>query len=461
MWSRGGNVWRVAVVALAFVLALVAAGCSSDDSGGETTSTAGGDTSAAGSDESVSLTMLTVQSGGFLAALQGVVDAFEAENPNVTIDLQNTDSATFNSTIKLIASSDDAPDLMEVGQGNTQMAPLVEAGLLVPLDDYDVTYKWSERFDPSLLDESRAADDGSSWGAGTLYGVPFCGNMIGLYFNRDKVDALGIDPYSFTSIADVTAAFETAKTGGEDTVIMVGLSDQAGDGGEKPWETLASAFQTPEQKYNWIAGQPGANINNPEALAATQQLIDWIDAGYFYDGGPGTTREDAVGKFASGEGVFFISGSWYLPTIKDVAGDAIGYVRMPEAKAGEVPRASGATSQPFGISVKSDYPDVAASFLDFLASDATAQLFFDAGQLPLVGVDSVSTDSQLVKDALAAWETLTQDGVLTLHTDWAAPTTQNLLNPTIQGFYLGQGTPEAFLEAMQADWETFQASKSQ
>ncbi len=410
-------------------------------------------------EDGVTLKMLTVQSGGFLKALQAVVDAFEAENPGVTIVLENTDSSTFNSTIKLVASSNDAPDLMEVGQGNTQMAPLVEAGLLVPLDDYDKIYKWSERFDPSLLDESRAADDGSSWGAGTLYGIPFCGNMIGLYFNRAKVEALGIDPYSFKSIADVTAAFAKAKAAGDMPVIMVGLADQAGDGGEKPWETLASAFQTPEQKYNWIAGQPGANINNPQALAATKQLIDWIKAGYFYEGGPGTTREDAVGKFAAGEGVFFISGSWYLPTIKDVAGDKIGYVRMPEAKAGEVPRASGATSQPFGISVKSKHKDIAASFLDFLASEATAQILFDAGQLPLVGVDGVTTDSQLIKDALAAWETLTQDGVLTLHTDWAAPTTQNLLNPTIQGFYLGRGTPEAFLEAMQEDWEQFQASK--
>ena len=283
--------------------------------------------------------------------------------------------------------------------------------------------------------------------------------MIGLYFNREKVEALGIDPSSFTSIADVTAAFEKAKAAGQ-VPIMVGLADQGGDGGEKPWETLASAFQTPEQKYNWIAGQPGANINNPEALAATRQLIDWIDKGYFYDGGAGTTRDDAAGKFAAGESVFFISGSWYLPTIKDAAGDKIGYVRMPEAQAGQVARASGATSQPFGISAKSKHPDEAASFLDFLASDASAQSLFDAGQLPLVGIDSVTTDSQLVKDALAAWETLTQDGVLTLHTDWATPSMQNLLNPTIQGFYLGQGTPEAFLEALQADWEQFQASKS-
>ncbi len=447
MLIRKGMTQKVAVVTVALMLLL--AGCSKDSKSVKGNA----------EDDGIKLTMLTVHSGGFLKALQAVVDAYEAENPDVDITLENTDSSTYTQTIKLVASSNEAPDLMEVGQGNTQMAPLVEVGLLEPLDDYDKIYKWSERFDPSLLDESRAADDGSSWGAGTLYGVPFCGNMIGLYFNREKVNALGIDPYSFESIADVNAAFEKARTAGDLPVIMVGLADQAGDGGEKPWETLASAFQTPEQKYNWIAGQPGANINNPQALAATRQLVDWIEAGYFYDGGPGTTREDAAGKFAAGEGVFFISGSWYLPTFKDEAGDALGYVRMPEARAGEIPRASGATSQPFGISSKSDYPDEAAKFLDFLASESTAQILFDAGQLPLVGVDGVETDSQLIKDALAAWETLTQEGVLTLHTDWAAPTTQNLLNPTIQGFYLGQGTPEAFLQTMQVDWEQFQKFK--
>ncbi len=167
MWIRErSSRLKVTVVAGVCAFALTAAGCSgaaSDDS----------PEAPAGSDDSVTLKMLRCNREGFSKRCKSVTDAYEAAHPNVTIpQLDNTDSSTYNANIKMLASSDDAPDLIEVGQGNSQMVPLVEADLLVPLDKYDASYQWSERFDPTLLDESRAADDGNSWGAGTLYGVP-------------------------------------------------------------------------------------------------------------------------------------------------------------------------------------------------------------------------------------------------------------------------------------------------
>ncbi len=447
-WSRR----RIVGVAGALTLALATVACTSGPP------TAGGaDTAGAGQTGTAELRMLSVQSGGAFEGLQSVVAAFNQANPDVHITLENTDSATYNTNIKLLASADDAPDLIEVGQGNTQMRPLVEAGLLLSLEKYNEQYKWTDRIDAKLLDQSRATDDGKAWGTGTLYGVPYVGNMIGIYYNRADVKALGVDPTAFKTVDDLNAALAKAKAAGK-VPIFVGNADNNGDSGEKPWEALAAAFQTPEQKINWISGQPGASIDNPNAIAATQQLVDWIGAGYFNDDAAGVGREDAVGRFAKGGSVFMITGSWMLGTIKDAGGDDIGYVRMPEARAGEVARASGATGQPFSVSVKSKYPDQAARFLDYLASEATAQTLFDAGSLPLVGADRVSTDSKLVEDALGAWDTLVTTGVLTLHTDWATPSTQLVLNPTIQAFYLGKGTPQEFVKAMQADWEQFKAS---
>ena len=92
-----------------------------------------------------------------------------------------------NTTLKLAVSSDKAPDIVQANQGRQVMGTLVKGGLLRPLDDYADAYGWADRYPPVLLDLNRFSTDGGTFGAGKLYGISQMGEIVGMFYDRDKV----------------------------------------------------------------------------------------------------------------------------------------------------------------------------------------------------------------------------------------------------------------------------------
>lgn len=403
----------------------------------------------------VALKLWTVQSGGTGQALQNVIDAYEAEHPNVTITLDYADNESFSKSFKLVMSSDSAPDITECGQGYTQQAPLVEAGLILPLEDYSALYDWPSRIPQGFLDEASLTEDATSFGSGTLYGLPIAGNMLGIYYNAAKLQQLGIS-VPFASMADFETALATAKAAGEVPLMM---GNQDGDPGQKVWEGLRSAYEDPAEKKAWIYGEDGADIDNDAVTASTDELADWVGKGYIYEGASGTSRDDGVARFTGGEGVFMVSGNWYLDAVNAAMGADAGFTAFPAESVDAAPRASGATSQPWCISSLSENPDTAANFLDFAASEGQSQTLLDGGFLPIVAADSVTSASAATTEALAEWNAIVEADGLTLWSDWATPSMARVLNPALQELYAGRLGTSELLASLQDDWQSYMESK--
>ncbi|MCL8024472.1 extracellular solute-binding protein [Nocardioides bruguierae] len=407
--------------------------------------------------EDVTLKLWTVQTGELQTALQNVIDAYEAEHPNVSIELDYSDNDSYSKSFKLVMSGDDAPDITECGQGYTQMGPLVDANLVLPLDDYADLYGWGDRIPSGFLDQSRMDDEGSSFGAGTLYGLPVAGNLLGVYYNRPAVEALGIDVSTIETVDDLEAALKEAKAAG-DVPLMLGNQD--GDAGQKVWEGLRTSYQDASAKRDWIYGEDGATVVSDEVTEATTAAQRWAEQGLMYSDAAGTSRGDGVAKFAQGQGDFMIQGNWYAGDVAAAMGEDVGFFALPAATAGGDPRASGATSQPWCLSSKSENPNVAASFLDFLSGDEAAQTLADGGWLPIVDADSVSVEAGSVKeDVLNVWNSVVEADGLTLWSDWATTSMATTLNPDLQELYAGRLGVDALLEDVQGDWDEFQADR--
>src|SRR5690606_17269195 len=60
---------------------------------------------------------------------------------------------------------------------------------------------------------SSYSEDGKTFGEGNLYGLPQLGEMVGLWYNKAKLDKLGIDPPETTE--DLEKALAAAKDAGE------------------------------------------------------------------------------------------------------------------------------------------------------------------------------------------------------------------------------------------------------
>ena len=160
----------VSLACLTAVLALSA--CGTPGSSGDSVSQPSGAVST-GFDTSkkVTLTMWDTENAqGPSKAEDELIQQFEQKYPNVTVKRVVKNFDDYMATIKLAASSSDAPDVFQGNEGAVDRA-LVKAHLIVPLDGYAKAYGWDTRFGSSAaLNPLRWSSDGNQWGVGPAVG---------------------------------------------------------------------------------------------------------------------------------------------------------------------------------------------------------------------------------------------------------------------------------------------------
>lgn len=400
-------------------------------------------------DEEISLTLAHWEVGGNGEAIDALIAAYEEKHPNVSIDVSFASFNDYGQRIKLQMSDADAPDIAQAGQAFTMMGPLVEGGLLRPLDDYAELYGWGDRFGPGLLDQARFESDGSKFGTGDLYGLALGGNMVGVFYNREVVDALGIDP-NFETLADLDDALATAKDGG---YIPLALGNADAWPANHLLSILISQYADNADMLAWIYGNEGASFTDAPFVDATAHLEGWAAEGLIDPAANGLSFDDAIARFAAGDSAFFVTGNWALATMQDQMGDNVGFTAFPGLTADAPARATGATTSPFTISASTEYPDVAANFLDFMTGPEAAEILSNGGYAPLTPGAVVAGETQLIADYNEVWSNVLADDGLTLFLDWSTVAMGNTLFPSIQELLAGRITAADLTSSVQSEWE--------
>jgi raffinose/stachyose/melibiose transport system substrate-binding protein len=431
------------------ITAMVVAGCAPGESTTEPTETeaSGGISNVVPTDVDINLTLATWEVGGLFDSIQAIVDAYEAKYPNVNIEITTSSFNDYGQNIKLQASGEDAPDIIQAGQAFTMMGPLVEAGLMRPLDDYAELYGWADRFGPGLLDQARFEADGSKFGTGNLYGLAKGGNMVGIFYNREILADLGIS--SFETMADFEAALEAAKAAG---YIPMALGNSEQWPANHSLSILISQFCDNSEMLSWIYGNAGADFTAPCFLEATQTMERWADTGLIDPNANSLSFDDGINRFAEGNSAFFVTGNWALPTMAEKMGDNVGFAGFPPVEAGGPARATGATTSPFGISSKTEWPDVAANFLDFMTGPETADLRANGGYAPLLTDVAIAEGTQLINEYNAQWKKVIAEDGLTLFLDWSTVGMGAVLFPAIQELIANRIDSNELVQRVQAEW---------
>ncbi|MEJ3745016.1 extracellular solute-binding protein [Actinomycetes bacterium KLBMP 9797] len=436
-------------------VALVTAACSPTPGSDNSTATAGPISTTVPTGEKITLTLTDYEAGGTGDAIVTLIKNFQALHPNVTIERQYTAFADYGKNIKLVMSSDKAPDIAQVGQAHVMMGPLVKGKLIRPLDDYAAAYGWSDRFGPGLLDQLRFEDDARSFGSGKLYGASVAGNLVGVYYNRAKLQALGVEP---DAIADLTAFTDTlakAKAAGE---LPIQLGNLEAWPANHLLSDLIAQYDDLEAVRNWVYGKPGASLDRPGVKQAAATLQSWVSNGYVAPSANGTAYDDGVSKFIKGEGVFMVTGNWVQARIDQEMKGAAGFMLLPPAKAGAPARATGALTSPFAVSSKSKHPDVAAAFINYMISQEASPTLFKGGYLPaLNGESSTAGPGTAQEGTLEGWRKVTQADGMALYMDWATPSMGDTLFSEVQKLLGGKQSADGLITAVQGDWNTFTA----
>lgn len=388
-------------------------------------------------------TLRILAEAGDEATLTRAAAQFEEANPGVTVEASYLGWDDFMATIKLKLSDNNPPDLAHGNQGFTVDGTLIQNGLVIPLDDYADKYGWKKSFADGSLAEFSWSKDGSTWGSGTLYGISPVAEDVIVYYNKSKLDALGLSVPS--NFADFEKALATAKNAGE-LPIMLGGAD--GWPIIHVWGLIEGAFVDPEQTRSWIFDAKGNEYATSSRRQAADKLEEMVKAGYFGNDSLGIGYDDANAMFIDGEGVFNLTGTWMTAQLNEGMGDNVGAFAMPRSTGGVA--GGGSFALPWHISSKSANPDLAAKFIAHLMSTDFVDDLMEVGRVPAQS-PTIDPTSNLQAEVIAASNKLVGSNAKTFYTDWATPGMYDTVTQELQKLLGGAATASEFIDAMAAE----------
>ncbi|MFV2063071.1 MAG: ABC transporter substrate-binding protein [Chloroflexota bacterium] len=386
-------------------------------------------------------------------SLTALADSFMEEYPNVTIELEFKDFDSHMATVLNVADLPDAPDIIFGNQGYVTDGTLVGAGLILNLDPYYEAYGWGDWYGEGAKDQFRFTEDGVTFGSGPLWGIGESADFVGVFYNVAKLADLGIEVP--TTFAEFEAALATAADAGE---LPIKMGNLEGWPATHVAGIAQGAYWPAADARAWVFGADGADFASAENLAGFQAFKAWVDNGWISHDANGLAYDDGWQQFADGDGVFLPAGSWLTAGLLERMGDNVGFFAPPPGDSGLVV-AVAANSLPLHISSKSENPDLAAGFLDYVMSPDKGQVYFDAGRVPASAGSVGAPADPLTAQAAEVWNRIAADDGLIFFQDWATDTMFDTLTGRLQELIGDRISPEEFVAEVQDDWASFQADR--
>ncbi len=377
-------------------------------------------------------------------------EEFTKQYPNVTWDIKQDQFANLINETPRLLSGDNPPDLIRL----PTMVSFAKQGLLKNLDDYAKAFGW-DKWPMAQINQNRVASDGSR-GSGSLYAMGLNYSLTGIFYNKKLAAQIGMTepPKTLAEFEDLLAKAKAAGL----LPIMEWGSAKSGMGLAFPLQALMASLGPTQPINDWIFQKPGATIDTPDNLTASQHLQDWIQKGYFPPDINAIEYTDAAARFGKGEGVFTFNGDWQNAGYdKDMPGN-VGFFLMPPATAGGDPAGMSAPLT-YGIAANAKHADCAAFFLNWVATNDTARQIdvTVGGSNPGGPADATMptvTAGSVTNETLAAGAVVNKAGTAM---DFIANSTSSIFaqgwTPELQKMVGGKQDAAGLLKAVQAEYE--------
>lgn len=344
------------MLAVFIAVAMVLAACSGtadttttdseQDTSGETSGSADtvtGNDDSEGSGEPVTIEYFSFSAGeDNLPRLEAIVEAFESEYPNITVDLRTADFGSYFTALQTRIAGNDAPDAFELNYEN--FVTFADSGSLLDL----------EQAAPDIVDASvyyPGAYQAFNHG-GVQYGIPGSFSVVVLYYNKELFDQAGIDyPDDTWTWEDEAAAAQAITELGDDTW-----------GDYQPvqfFEFYKTLAQSGGSFFNDDVTE--ATFNSPEGVEAAEWLVNKIGTVMPTEEEMGGQGDDTL--FSNGQIGMWHTGIWQFIALADASVDWDIAVEP-----GNVSAASHFFANGVVASESTEHPMEVATFLQYLAS---------------------------------------------------------------------------------------------
>ncbi|MGF1426611.1 extracellular solute-binding protein [Kitasatospora sp. LaBMicrA B282] len=271
---------------------------------------------------------------------QGVISAFEQQNPKIKVDLQVINWNDIDTQVKTMVQNGNEPDLLQTGG----YADYAKDGLLYPAQDV-LSGSTATDFLPTMALAGQQN--------GTQYGIPFVSSARMFLINNTLFKQAGLDPTKPpTTWDEVTADATALKKAGVEVPLGIPLGHE---------EAQAESFIWMMENHGGYQDSSGQyTINSPANIATFTQLKSWADAGLTEQSPASVNRTDLQKDFASGK-VGMLDG--FPGQLADVKNMDVTWAAMPSK--------DGVTKSTLGVAdwmmafKKGGHQEQIKAFLDF------------------------------------------------------------------------------------------------
>lgn len=342
-------------------------------------------TDSTGGDDKIILRVATGDSGDGLIPHQQIIDQFEAENPDIVVELESVEGRDYYGRLLTDIAAGNAPDIMQIG--DDALPKFVEQSALVPLDPLMSGSYPLERdiYLPELLEPGR-------W-QGQQYLLPKDYSTLAVFYNKKIFDEYGL-PYPQTgwTWADF---LETAQAL---------TKDVDGDGKIDVWGVQLAAAWTTGFEY-WVAAAGGRLISqdgrqivgfmdSPEVVEAVQFYADLYNK---YQVAPLPQDLNTFGggnnEFDNGQAAMRIFGRWPQAGLLKNAELELGVVGVPQHRT----QANILIWGGLGIARGSQHQKAAWRLLRFYVGEQGSRVWKDWA---LPAVEVIAAEQGLVEDPI-------------------------------------------------------------
>lgn len=283
--------------------------------------------------------------------IQPIIDDYQKQNPNVTINYEQSTPSQYRERLETAISKEGGPDLFRF---HNSWTPMLKNYLsMVPPDVYD-NKTFEQTFYPVSQKDLR--------NEGQYIGIPLEIDTLALYYNEDLMRQAGISapPATWKDLEEAALKIRSPKGYGRIDIAGVALGN-------------ASNVDNWSDIFSLMLLQSGANPSNPSGVANTAltYYTYFTKVHAVWD----DTLDNSTLAFAKGKLGFYFAPSWRYFEIKNI---------NPELKfsVAPVPQLEGdktnyATYWVEGVSKLSKNSTEAWKFLKYLSSKSVMRKLYD------------------------------------------------------------------------------------
>ncbi|MCR2804664.1 extracellular solute-binding protein [Paenibacillus soyae] len=372
---------------LTLCLAIIAAGCgnNANNGGADTNGAANGGSNESGNKVTVNFMHLWPEgvSAGQNKIVNQIIEAYQTDNPNVTIKQEVLDNEQYKNKLKVLSASNQLPDV-GVTWAAGFMQPYVEGNLFTPVDDL-LSGELNGKFVAGTT-EAYAMN-------GKTYALPLEFNIAPVYYNKAIFEQYGLEvPQTYEQFKTVV------KTLTDNGVAPIALGNKDRWTGSLWYMYLADRIAGQETLAKAITGE--ASFTDAGLVKAAEEVQALVDGNAFVKGFNGLSNEEAKSEFLNGKAAMFLMGTWELPnftTNEDIPQefrDSVGFFKFPTVDGGKgnIDSWVGGPGVGLFVSENSEVKEEAKKFVEYFVTKWGEQSVTGAGVIPATKVDTATLE---------------------------------------------------------------------